>query len=49
VLVVAHLKMKPKQSELQKCILPETRGLGGSQMMATCLQSAKDFGFENAI
>jgi putative acetyltransferase len=26
--------------------LPETRGLGGSQMMATCLQSAKDFGFE---
>jgi putative acetyltransferase len=27
--------------------LPETRGLGiGSQMMAKCLQSAKDFGFE---
>jgi putative acetyltransferase len=27
--------------------LPETRGLGiGSQMMANCLQSAKDFGFE---
>lgn len=34
--------------ELQKMyFLPETRGLGiGSQMMATCLQSAKDFGFE---
>ena len=27
--------------------LPETRGLGiGTQMMATCLQSAKDFGFK---
>ncbi|WP_369752419.1 GNAT family N-acetyltransferase [Flavobacterium sp. WC2409] len=35
--------------ELQKMyFLPETRGLGiGSQMMATCLQSAKDFGFES--
>lgn len=35
--------------ELQKMyFLPETRGLGiGSQMMANCLQSAKDFGFEN--
>ena len=35
--------------ELQKMyFLPETRGLGiGSKMMATCLQSAKDFGFEN--
>ena len=34
--------------ELQKMyFLPETRGLGiGSKMMATCLQSAKDFGFE---
>ena len=34
--------------ELQKMyFLPETRGLGiGSQMMAQCLQSAKDFGFE---
>lgn len=34
--------------ELQKMyFLPETRGLGiGSQMMAMCLQSAKDFGFE---
>ncbi|RTY66230.1 GNAT family N-acetyltransferase [Flavobacterium sp. GSP27] len=35
--------------ELQKMyFLPETRGLGlGSQMMAQCLESAKDFGFEN--
>ncbi|RTZ00867.1 GNAT family N-acetyltransferase [Flavobacterium sp. RSP49] len=35
--------------ELQKMyFLPETRGLGlGSQMMAKCLESAKDFGFEN--
>ena len=35
--------------ELQKMyFLPETRGLGiGSQMMAICLQSAKDFGFES--
>ena len=35
--------------ELQKMyFLPETRGLGiGSQMMATCLQRAKDFGFES--
>ena len=35
--------------ELQKMyFLPETRGLGiGSQMMTTCLQSAKDFGFEH--
>ena len=34
--------------ELQKMyFLPETRGLGiGSEMMAMCLQSAKDFGFE---
>lgn len=34
--------------ELQKMyFLPETRGLGiGSKMMAQCLQSAKDFGFE---
>lgn len=34
--------------ELQKMyFLPETRGLGiGSQMMARCLQTAKDFGFE---
>ncbi|MFE3871772.1 GNAT family N-acetyltransferase [Flavobacterium sp. ZS1P70] len=34
--------------ELQKMyFLPETRGLGiGSQMMAKCLHSAKDFGFE---
>ena len=34
--------------ELQKMyFLPETRGLGiGSQMMAKCLQSAKEFGFE---
>ncbi|MFV8326755.1 GNAT family N-acetyltransferase [Flavobacterium sp. ZS1P14] len=34
--------------ELQKMyFLPETRGLGiGSKMMAMCLQSAKDFGFE---
>jgi putative acetyltransferase len=34
--------------ELQKMyLLPETRGLGiGSKMMAMCLQSAKDFGFE---
>jgi putative acetyltransferase len=34
--------------ELQKMyFLPETRGLGiGSKMMAICLQSAKDFGFE---
>ena len=34
--------------ELQKMyFLPETRGLGiGSQMMAKCLQSAKNFGFE---
>ena len=34
--------------ELQKMyFLPETRGLGiGSQMMAKCLQSAKDFGFK---
>lgn len=35
--------------ELQKMyFLPETRGRGiGSQMMAECLQSAKDFGFEH--
>ena len=35
--------------ELQKMYFaPETRGLGiGSQMMAICLQTAKDFGFEN--
>lgn len=35
--------------ELQKMyFLPETRGLGiGSQMMATCLKSAKDLGFES--
>tara|TARA_R110000868_G_scaffold99653_4_gene274197 strand:+ start:112 stop:597 length:486 start_codon:yes stop_codon:yes gene_type:complete len=35
--------------ELQKMYFaPETRGLGiGSQMMAICLQSAKDFGFES--
>lgn len=34
--------------ELQKMyFLPETRGLGiGSEMMAKCLESAKDFGFE---
>lgn len=34
--------------ELQKMyFLPETRGLGiGSAMMSTCLQTAKDFGFE---
>ncbi|HEX9151058.1 MAG TPA: GNAT family N-acetyltransferase [Flavobacterium sp.] len=34
--------------ELQKMyFLPETRGLGiGSKMMAMCLQSAKEFGFE---
>jgi putative acetyltransferase len=34
--------------ELQKMyFLPETRGLGiGSAMMATCLQKAKEFGFE---
>lgn len=34
--------------ELQKMyFLPETRGLGiGSQMMARCLQTAKDFGFK---
>ena len=34
--------------ELQKMyFLPETRGLGiGSQMMKKCLQTAKDFGFE---
>jgi putative acetyltransferase len=41
------LENEEKQSaNFKKCILPETRGLGGSQMMATCLQSAKDFGFE---
>jgi putative acetyltransferase len=34
--------------ELKMYFLPETRGLGiGSQVMAVCLQSAKDFGFEN--
>ena len=35
--------------ELQKMyFLPETRGLGiGSKMMDLCLQSAKDFGYEN--
>lgn len=35
--------------ELQKMYFaPETRGLGiGSQMMSTCLQAAKDFGFES--
>jgi putative acetyltransferase len=34
--------------ELQKMyFLPEARGLGlGTQMMAKCLQSAKDFGYE---
>ncbi|WP_121338536.1 GNAT family N-acetyltransferase [Flavobacterium sp. 123] len=34
--------------ELQKMyFLPEARGLGiGSEMMAICLQAAKDFGFE---
>lgn len=34
--------------ELQKMyFLPQTRGKGiGSQMMATCLQTAKEFGFE---
>ncbi|TRX36267.1 GNAT family N-acetyltransferase [Flavobacterium restrictum] len=34
--------------ELQKMyFLPQTRGLGiGSQMMAICLQAAKDFGFQ---
>lgn len=37
----------PDVCELQKMyFLPETRGLGlGSQMMETCLQKAKDFGF----
>lgn len=39
----------PSICELQKMyFLPETRGRGiGSQMMAECLQSAKDFGFEH--
>ncbi len=38
----------PRICELQKMyFLPETRGKGiGSQMMAICLQSARDFGFE---
>lgn len=46
---VAQLENEAKTiCELQKMyFLPETRGLGiGSQMMAKCLQSAKDFGFE---
>lgn len=35
--------------ELQKMyFLPETRGLGiGAEMMAVCLQSARNFGFES--
>ncbi|MDG2431776.1 GNAT family N-acetyltransferase [Flavobacterium sp.] len=39
----------PSICELQKMyFLPETRGLGiGSAMMTTCLQAAKDFGFEH--
>jgi putative acetyltransferase len=38
----------PTICELQKMyFLPETRGLGiGSAMMATCLQTAKEIGFE---
>jgi putative acetyltransferase len=46
---VAQLENEAKTiCELQKMyFLPETRGLGiGSQMMAKCLQSAKEFGFE---
>ena len=46
---VAQLENEAKTiCELQKMyFLPETRGLGiGSQMMAKCLQSAKNFGFE---
>jgi putative acetyltransferase len=37
-----------KICELQKMyFLPQARGLGlGSQMMALCMQTAKDFGFE---
>lgn len=39
----------PSICELQKMyFLPQIRGLGiGSQVMEKCLQSAKDFGFEN--
>lgn len=39
----------PVICELQKMyFLPETRGLGiGAKMMDKCLESAKDFGFEN--
>ncbi|MFE3868655.1 GNAT family N-acetyltransferase [Flavobacterium sp. LS2P90] len=46
---VAQLENEAEKiCELQKMyFFPETRGLGiGSQMMAKCLQSAKDFGFE---
>ncbi|TDE42303.1 GNAT family N-acetyltransferase [Flavobacterium rhamnosiphilum] len=46
---VAPLENEAKTiCELQKMyFLPETRGVGiGSQMMAKCLQSAKEFGFE---
>jgi hypothetical protein len=39
--------MKPKQSGTSKCIFyQKLEVLNWSQMMATCLQSAKDFGFE---
>lgn len=46
---IAPLENEAKSiCELQKMyFLPETRGIGiGSKMMASCLQTARDFGFE---